>query len=251
MFGRKREDPPPPPKSEPTPKITETRIEATITGAVHLNDDRSFRISGEAPGDLTCEAVEIVESGSMTGNLEANWVTIAGKFEGRIKTNLLTVATTAVARGDFFVRDSIVIEPNADFRGQLTRPGDDDEPAAVEAAPSTVAGEDTSAPPAASNGDGHADAPEVTAPTPLFASSTGTSRHEDDTPTAAPARAILGGQRHHIESSNRKHRAFQTATQATGFTVRAIRPDRLARRPPGWGSAGLGSEIPSKESASP
>ena len=127
----------------------------------------------------------------MKGNLEANWVTIAGAFDGNIKTNELTVATTAVARGEFLVRDSIVIEPNADFKGQLTRPSDekpDVQEGAAEGGDSSIAmpsiAEKAEMESAGSSSDG--DSPTTPPPpTPLFGGSTRPTpdvRDEDDGP---------------------------------------------------------------------
>jgi cytoskeletal protein CcmA (bactofilin family) len=204
MFGRKRYDPPPPPvvdeelppskplrpaepvRSERTPEIMITSINAQITGAIELNDDHSFRISGEVEGDLTCDAVEIVESGSMKGSLVANWVTIAGNFSGNIKTNELTVATTA-----------IVIEPNADFKGQLTRPSDEqsegasaeDEPEEIpNATPSIAEKAEMESAGSATNGDGPTTPPP---PTPLFGGSTRptSEANESDEENSAPPRS--------------------------------------------------------------
>ncbi len=212
MFRKKRYDPPPPPPMpeedlrrefspppepiappafERSPEITTTKIDAQITGAVQLNDDFSFRISGDVEGDLSCDAVEIVESGTMRGTLEANWITIAGTFNGKIKTNQLTVAATAVARGEFLVRDSIVIEPNADFKGQLTRPSEEEAAAAPEAEPPAMANDeqaDASGRAAQTGATSPVAAP--VAPTPLFG---GANRPLEDRDDSAPTMPRITG----------------------------------------------------------
>jgi cytoskeletal protein CcmA (bactofilin family) len=156
-----------------------------------LNDDFSFRISGDVEGDLSCDAVEIVESGKMEGTLEANWITIAGNFNGKIKTNQLTVAVTAVARGEFLVRDSIVIEPNADFKGQLTRPSDEETAAAPEAEPPAMANdEQADAPGLAAPAGATSPVAAPAAPTPLFG---GANRPPEDRDDSAPTLPRITG----------------------------------------------------------
>jgi len=100
----------------------QTIINAKLTGSLAIEEtenETSLVLHGQLEGDLTCDSISIVESGSMEGTLKANYVTVSGRYSGSVDSEHLTIKPGAIVRGELRVRRSVVIEPDADFQGQL------------------------------------------------------------------------------------------------------------------------------------
>ena len=106
-----------------------------IRGLFRLNDDGELEVGGQVEGDIKCHALTILSGGAIEGNVQADRILVEGAFDGNIETNHLVIASAAhLVSDDVLVHDSVIIEPEAHFEGQLRRPGREAEAAANEAA---------------------------------------------------------------------------------------------------------------------
>jgi cytoskeletal protein CcmA (bactofilin family) len=94
-----------------------------IRGAFTLTEDGELQIGGNVEGNIKCHAMHVLESGTMSGDVNAESVVVKGTFNGNISTNHFTLASHAkVVSNDILVYDTVVIEPDSHFEGQLRRP---------------------------------------------------------------------------------------------------------------------------------
>lgn len=94
-----------------------------IRGAFTLTEDGELQIGGNVEGNIKCHAMHVLESGTMSGDVNADSVVVKGTFNGNITTNHFTLASHAkVSSNDIMVHDTVVIEPDSHFEGQLRRP---------------------------------------------------------------------------------------------------------------------------------
>jgi cytoskeletal protein CcmA (bactofilin family) len=103
----------------------ETRLDkVVIRGEFAISETGEIFVEGALKGNIDCHVLSVGETGSMTGDIEADRVHIAGMFNGNIKAKTLVMTDTArVKTQEATVFDSITIEPNAQFEGTLSRPG--------------------------------------------------------------------------------------------------------------------------------
>lgn len=125
-------------------KPVETRLDqVVIKGQFSLTEAGEMKIDGHLQGNINCYMLSVGHSGSMTGDVEADRVHVAGAFDGRIKTRILIIGSTAKLKTpEAIVYDSLTIEPDARFEGTITRPSPDmpaaktpDDPKPAEAKP--------------------------------------------------------------------------------------------------------------------
>lgn len=94
-----------------------------IRGAFTLTDDGELQIGGNVEGNIKCHAMHVMENGTMSGDVNADSIIVKGTFNGNITTNHFTLASNAkVVSNDILVYDTVVIEPDSHFEGQLRRP---------------------------------------------------------------------------------------------------------------------------------
>lgn len=111
-----------------------------IRGLFRLNDDGELEVGGQVEGDIKCYALTILTGGSIEGNVQADRILVEGAFDGNIETNHLVIASSAhLISDDVLVHDSVIIEPDAHFEGQLRRPGKEAEAPAKKPAPKPAA----------------------------------------------------------------------------------------------------------------
>ncbi len=89
-----------------------------ITGNITMASD--IDILGSFNGDGEFDCINIRESGSVKGNISANKISIAGKFEGKINTKKIIVSKTGSLTGEIFY-ESIIIEDGAILNCELKR----------------------------------------------------------------------------------------------------------------------------------
>ena len=94
-----------------------------IRGAFTLTEDGELQIGGNVEGNIKCHAMHVLESGTMSGDVNADSIVVKGTFNGNISTNHFTLSSHAkVVSNDILVYDTVVIEPDSHFEGQLRRP---------------------------------------------------------------------------------------------------------------------------------
>ena len=86
-----------------------------------LRSSGAIDVAGLINGSVFVSEVNIAESGSIRGSLEANHAEINGHLEGKITADTVIVGKSAVIKGDIFFRNSLKTEEGADIDGYIKR----------------------------------------------------------------------------------------------------------------------------------
>ena len=73
---------------------------------------------GSVTGDIKCNSLSIEESGILKGNIDAEVVSIAGKFDGQVLSEVVSIRSTGSVTGEVSY-DNISIEEGAKIEAQL------------------------------------------------------------------------------------------------------------------------------------
>ena len=73
---------------------------------------------GSVTGDIKCNSLSIEESGTLKGNIDAEVVSIAGKFDGQVLSEVVSIRSTGSVTGEVSY-DNISIEEGAKIEAQL------------------------------------------------------------------------------------------------------------------------------------
>ncbi len=73
---------------------------------------------GSVTGDIKCNSLSIEESGVLKGNIDAEVVSIAGKFDGQVLSEVVSIRSTGSVTGEVSY-DNISIEEGAKIEAQL------------------------------------------------------------------------------------------------------------------------------------
>jgi cytoskeletal protein CcmA (bactofilin family) len=90
-----------------------------ITG--DLNGDGEIQIEGSIEGNVRGATVTVGHSGSVSGTLQADSITISGKLDGEAKAKDVTLSDSARVNGNITVSGSFAIAPGAHFEGKAIR----------------------------------------------------------------------------------------------------------------------------------
>jgi cytoskeletal protein CcmA (bactofilin family) len=77
-----------------------------------------IQLDGTVIGDVSCGAITLGETGSMSGTLVATTATIRGRVDGTIRAKAVLLERTAVVTGDV-TQESISIESGAKVEGRF------------------------------------------------------------------------------------------------------------------------------------
>jgi len=86
-----------------------------------LRSSGAIDVAGLINGSVFVSEVNIAESGSIRGALEANHAEINGHLEGKLTADTVIVGKSAVIKGDIFFRNSLKTEEGADIDGYIKR----------------------------------------------------------------------------------------------------------------------------------
>ena len=86
-----------------------------------LRSSGAIDVAGLINGSVFVSEVNIAESGSIRGSLEANHAEINGHLEGKLTADTVIVGKSAVIKGDIFFRNSLKTEEGADIDGYIKR----------------------------------------------------------------------------------------------------------------------------------
>ena len=86
-----------------------------------LRSSGAIEVAGLINGSVFVSEVNIAESGSIRGSLEANHAEINGHLEGKLTADTVIVGKSAVIKGDIFFRNSLKTEEGADIDGYIKR----------------------------------------------------------------------------------------------------------------------------------
>lgn len=90
-----------------------------ITG--DLNGDGEIQIEGSIEGNVRGATVTVGHSGSVSGTIQADSITISGKLDGEAKAKDVTLSDSARVNGNITVSGSFAIAPGAHFEGKAIR----------------------------------------------------------------------------------------------------------------------------------
>lgn len=123
MFSKSRDDmkkpqnnPSPAPRagSAPTPSIVGSDVE--IEGNVKTVGE--LQLDGAITGDLVCGTLVMGESGSVSGTISADDVTIRGTVRGEVRAKSVRLERSATVEGDVF-HESLSVEAGAKLTGRF------------------------------------------------------------------------------------------------------------------------------------
>lgn len=86
----------------------------------NLVSEGEIQLDGAVTGDVTAHALTIGQSGSVTGEIDAETIRIHGSVNGQIRAKSVFLAKSARVRGDV-IHESLAIEPGALLEGHCKR----------------------------------------------------------------------------------------------------------------------------------
>jgi cytoskeletal protein CcmA (bactofilin family) len=92
--------------------------ELSVVGDLHCTG--GIQIEGTVEGQITGQAVTIVEGARVSGPIHADTVWVSGSINGEIEGNTVVLASTASVKGNI-AHKTLSIEAGAQFEGQCSR----------------------------------------------------------------------------------------------------------------------------------
>ena len=95
-------------------------------------------VAGLINGNVFVSDVNIADTGSVRGTIEASTIEINGHVEGKILAGAIIIGKSAIIKGDIFFKDTLKTEEGADIDGYIKRTSngkansDSDEDIAIE-----------------------------------------------------------------------------------------------------------------------
>ena len=86
-----------------------------------LRSSGNLDIAGLINGHVFIQDINITETGSIRGSLEATTVEINGHVQGKIIADTVIIGKNAVIKGDIFFRNTLKTEEGADIDGYIKR----------------------------------------------------------------------------------------------------------------------------------
>ena len=86
-----------------------------------LRSSGSVDVAGLINGNVFVSDINIKESGSVRGTIEAANVDVNGHVEGKISADSIIVGKSAVIKGDIFFKNTLKTEEGADIDGYIKR----------------------------------------------------------------------------------------------------------------------------------
>ncbi len=86
-----------------------------------LRTSGAIDVAGLVNGNVFVSEMNIKESGSIRGTVEATKIEINGHVEGKISADAIIIGRTAVIKGDIFFKDTLKTEEGADIDGYIKR----------------------------------------------------------------------------------------------------------------------------------
>ena len=86
-----------------------------------LRTSGSIDIAGLVNGNIFVSEINIKESGSIRGTIEATTIEVNGHVEGKVIADTVIIGKTAVVKGDIFFKNTLKTEEGADIDGYIKR----------------------------------------------------------------------------------------------------------------------------------
>ena len=112
MFGDKKN------------KIKDTErslISETVSIEGTINSSGAIDVAGLIKGPVFSKEIIIKETGSISGQVEADHVEIHGHLDGKISADNVVIGTTGVVKGDIEFSNNLRTEAGADIEGYIKK----------------------------------------------------------------------------------------------------------------------------------
>ena len=86
-----------------------------------LRSSGSVDVAGLVNGNVFVSDINVKETGSIRGTLEATTVEINGHVEGKVSADTIIIGGSAVIKGDVFFKKTLKTEEGADIDGYIKR----------------------------------------------------------------------------------------------------------------------------------
>ncbi len=83
-----------------------------------INASGNLILLGTVTGDIKCNSLSIEDSGVLKGNIEAEIVSIAGKFDGQVLADVVSIKSSGHVSGEVNY-ENISIEEGAKIEAQI------------------------------------------------------------------------------------------------------------------------------------
>ena len=86
-----------------------------------MRSSGSIDVAGLVNGNVFVTEMNVTETGSIRGSVEATSIEIDGHIEGKITADSIIIGKSAVIKGDVFFRKTLKTEEGADIDGYIKR----------------------------------------------------------------------------------------------------------------------------------
>ena len=96
-------------------------ISETVSIEGTVNSSGAIDIAGLVKGPVFSKEIIIKETGSISGEVEADHVEIHGHLDGKISANNVVIGSTGVVKGDIEFANNLRTEDGADIEGYIKK----------------------------------------------------------------------------------------------------------------------------------
>ena len=96
-------------------------ISETVSIDGTVNSSGAIDIAGLIKGPVYSKEVVVKETGSISGEVEADKVEIHGHLEGKVVAKTIVIGSSAVVKGDILFSETLKTEEGADINGYIKK----------------------------------------------------------------------------------------------------------------------------------
>ena len=85
-----------------------------------ISAEGELMLLGSVVGDIKCHSLYVEDTGTLKGNIEADVVTVAGKCDGQVLADVVSIKSTGKISGEVLY-ENISIEEGAIVEAQITK----------------------------------------------------------------------------------------------------------------------------------
>ena len=106
-------------------KYTDTTDDTFLSETLHLEGEITcngkLRIAGLIDGNVNTDQLELLDTGSINGNIKGKIVEIDGQVNGNLDSEIIVLGRNAVVKGDIYFAQSLKTEEGADVDGYIKK----------------------------------------------------------------------------------------------------------------------------------
>ena len=116
MFGTKKNN-----LSNERRDSERSLISETVNIEGNLNSSGSIDVAGLVKGPVFSKEIVIKDTGSISGEIEADRVEIYGHLDGKVAAKSIVIGSTGVVKGDLLFSESLRTEEGAEIDGYIKK----------------------------------------------------------------------------------------------------------------------------------